>query len=378
VILFTNLFAAGQIQCTFGNPACITPATLAPFGITIKHDGTAPLSVFFSGQPNYQNPYSQQAEFGIEREISGGWSVSLSGVYVHTIGLPTSIDTNALPAPMTNITLANGKVVGVRNWNSNPALPNSLNNQNPCAGLAIFTCFTVPTTLQTDVYSSKGSGLYEGGIFEIKKRFNNHISLMANYTFSKGFSTSTDFNSDFGPADNTNLSGERGLSDFDQRHKLVIASVMETPSGHKFLSNFQFSPVFRYSSGHPFNLLAGTDVNGDRHSTNDRPIGAAHNTGLGPDFMSFDMRLSRGFKVTEKANLQFMFEAFNLFDRTNYASVNNVVGANFGLPTAAGGQGFTSFNVSGTALRSPSDARGLGFTSAFPMRQLQLGVRLAF
>ncbi len=229
----------------------------------------------------------------------------------------------------------------MRNWNSNPTSPNPLNNQAPCAGVAIVTCFVKPTTLQTDVYSSKGAALYEGGILEIKKRFSDHLSLMLNYTFSKGFSTSTDFNSDFGPADNTNLAGERGLSDFDQRHKLVIASVMESPWKNKFFSNFQFAPVFRYNSGHPFNLLAGSDVNGDRHSTNDRPIGAAHNTGVGPDFASFDMRLSRGFKLKEKAD-------------------------------------FTTFNVHGTALRSPSDSQGLGFTSAFAKRQLQLGVRLGF
>ncbi len=371
--VFQTLFAQGKVQCTFANPACITPADLAQFGITINHNGLAPLGVFFSGQPNYQNPYSQQAEFGIEREIARGWSVALSGVYVHTIGLPTSIDSNAKPAPITNVTLATGQVVGVRNWNTNAGSPNPLNNQTPCAGVNIVNCFVAPATLQTDVYSSKGAALYEGGILEVKKRFSDHISLMLNYTFSKGFSTSTDFNSDFGPADNTNLAAERGLSDFDQRHKLVIASVMETPWKNKFLSNFQFSPVLRYNSGHPFNLLAGTDVNGDRHSTNDRPIGAAHNTGVGPDFVSFDMRLSRGFKLKERASLQFMIEAFNLFDQTNYASVNNVVGPDFGQK-----KGFTTFNVHGTALRSPSDAQGLGFTSAFPKRQLQLGVRLGF
>ena len=370
--VFQTLFAQGKIQCTApapGNRDCLTAADLAQFGIAIKHDGTGSLSVFFSGQPNYQNPYSQQAEFGIEREIARGWSVALSGVYVHTIGLPTSIDGNDLTTtPTVTTTLANGNQVVAHRWNA-----------APCTVLVNNPCFAKIGVLQSDVYSSKGAALYEGGILEIKKRFSDHLSLMLNYTFSKGFSTSTDFNSDFGPQDNTNLSAERGLSDFDQRHKLVIASVMESPWKNKFFANFQFSPVLRYNSGHPFNLLAGTDVNGDRHSTNDRPIGAAHNTGVGPDFTSFDMRLSRGFKVKEKASLQFMVEAFNLFDQTNYASVNNVVGANFGLPAASGGDpNFTTFNVHGTALRSPSDARGLGFTSAFAKRQLQLGVRLAF
>src|SRR6476469_166091 len=283
--LFQTLFATGRVQCTTpaaGNAACITPADLAPFGINITHTGPVPpLSVLFSGQPDYQNPYSQQAEFGIEREITRGWAVSLSGIYVHTIGLPVAIDTNAKPVNFTTVPLANGKTASFRNWAAT----------NPqCAGAGIVNCFVNPLLLQNDVYSSKGSALYEGAILEVKKRFSTHFSVLANYTLSKAFDTTTDFNSDFGPADNTNLAGERSLSSFDQRHKVVVATVVDTGnSGGRVFSNFQFAPIFRYNSGHPFNLLAGADVNGDRHSTNDRPIGAARNTGLGPDYMYSDM-----------------------------------------------------------------------------------------
>lgn len=369
--IFQTLFAQGAVQCTTpaaGNAACITPADLTQFGINVTHTGPVPpLSVLFSAQPNYQNPYSQQAEVGIEREITKGWSVGLSGIYVHTIGLPVAIDTNALPAPLTTVTLANGQNVSFRNW----AAPQ-------CAGAGIVNCFANPLLLQNDVYSSKGSALYEGAILEVKKRFSTHFSVLANYTLSKAFDTTTDFNSDFGPVDNTNLAAERSLSSFDQRHKVVVATVVDTGNNHgRLLSGFQLAPIFRYNSGHPFDLLAGTDVNGDRHSTNDRPIGAARNTGQGPDFMSFDMRISRRFKMGDRANLQLLAEGFNLANRTNYASVNNVVGPNFGLPVAAGGQpGFTTFNVSGSAALSPSTP--LGFTSAFPMRQLQLGIRIGF
>src|SRR5262249_27678478 len=191
------------------------------------------------------------------------------------------------------------------------------------------------TVLQDNVYSSQGAALYEGGILEIKKRFSDRVSLMVNYTYSKAFSTSTDFNSDFGPQDNLNLggqrdlgNGERGLSDFDQRHKVVIAGVLESPFSGKsphtlarVFANFQLSPIVRYNSGHPFNLLAGTDVNGDRHSTNDRPIGVDHNTGVGPDYSSFDMRVSRRFRLTERANLIVVAEGFNIFNTINYAAV---------------------------------------------------------
>jgi Carboxypeptidase regulatory-like domain len=365
-LIFQTLFAEGKVSCTTpaaGNAACIAPADLTQFGINITHTGPVPpLSVLFSGQPNYQNPYSQQAEFGIEREIAKGWSVALSGIYVHTIGLPVALDTNALatapttPAPIGLSGLPN-TTVPLHNWAG-----------AQCAGAGIFTCFGNPLLLQGDVYSSKGSALYEGAILEVKKRFSTHFSVLANYTLSKAFDTTTDFNSDFGPVDNTNLAGERSLSTFDQRHKVVIATILDTGNNHgRLFSGFQLAPIFRYNSGHPFNLLAGADLNGDRHSTNDRPIGAARNTGLGPDFMDFDMRISRRFKMGERASVQLLAEGFNLANRTNYASVNNIVG-----PTVTG----TTFNVSGSAALSPSTP--LGFTSAFPMRQLQLGIRIGF
>jgi hypothetical protein len=375
--IFQTLFAQGKVQCTGpapGNLDCITPADLTQFGITVKHDGTAPLSVFFSGQPSYRNPYSQQAEFGIERQLGSGFAVSLSGVYAHTIGLPTSIDKNALATtPTTSVLLANGQTATFRNFRS-----------GACGVLVNNPCFANLLTLQDNVYSSKGSSLYEGGILEIRKRFNSHASLQINYTFSKAFSTSTDFNSDFGPEDNANLAAERGLSDFDQRHKLVMLALLESPwkggSGaplaERIFSGFQVAPIVRFNSGHPFNLLAGTDVNGDRHSTNDRPIGVGHNTGVGPDFTSYDMRVTRNFKLTEKANLAILAEGFNIFNQINYASVNNVVDPNLLLPITSGGSGFTTANLHGSAIIAPNQP--LGFTAAFPTRQIQLGAKVTF
>jgi len=295
---------------------------------------------------------------------------------VHTIGLPVAIDRNALPtAPISQVPLANGSVASVRNFNTSAFNPLGT---APCAGPAIVTCFANPLLLQDNVYSSKGSALYEGGIVELKKRVSHHFSLFANYTFSKAFDTTTDFNSDFGPQDNTNLSGERGLSDFDQRHKFVGLAIIDTGNGggRRAFADFQFSPIFRYNSGHPFNLLAGTDVNGDRHSTNDRPIGVPRNSGLGPNFASFDMRITRSIKMTESANLMFVAEGFNLFNRLNFASVNNIVSPGFLVPTALGGSGNLTASVKGDPTRIPTAP--LGFTSAQPTRQIQLGVRAQF
>jgi hypothetical protein len=365
--IFQTLFGQGRIACTTpapGRDACITPADLTQFGITVTHTGAIPaLSVIFSGQPGYQNPYSQQAEFGIEREISNGLSISASYIYVHTLHLPVAIDTNnskilnlPLAQQFATVTLSNGTTsVPIRQWGTG--------NPN-CLGANIFNCFVNPSLLQTDQYSSAGAAVYHGGIFEIRKRFSKGSAIFGNYTYSKAIDQVTDFNSDYGPNDQTCLSCERGLSTFDQRHKIVVAAVLESP-WKGALSGFQLSPIVRYNSPHPFNLLAGTNVNNDRHSTTDRPPGAGRNTGIGPNYFAFDMRLARRFKLTEKATLQVMAEGFNIFNRTNFGSVNNVVGV-IAPP----------FNLRGSSALSPSQP--LGFTSAFPKRQFQLGVRLSF
>jgi hypothetical protein len=132
-------------------------------------------------------------------------------------------------------------------------------------------------------------------------------------------------------------------------------------------------------------LLAGGEVNGDNHTTNERTIGAPRDTGLGPDYIDFDMRLSWSHKLGERTSVQFTAEGFNLANRTNYASVNNEVGPVFAIPAAEGGVGSTTFHVKGikpgSALPgggSATSSTPLAFTSAFPKRQIQLGLRLTF
>src|SRR5438105_370116 len=193
------------------------------------------------------------------------------------------------------------------------------------------------------------------------------FSGQPNYTYSKAIDDSTDFNSDYAAFNELNLRAERARSDFDQRHKVVIAAVMQSRWEHsRILSGFELSPIVTYNSGHPFNLLAGADINGDNHFTNDRPPGAPRNSGIGPNYAVFDMRLGRTLKLGERRALRFTAEGFNITNRTNFSRVNNIVRAAFAPP----------FNVHGTATLSPSQP--LGFTAALPKREVQLGVRFDF
>jgi hypothetical protein len=212
-------------------------------------------------------------------------------------------------------------------------------------------------------------------ILEISKRFSGSLSLAGSYTFSKAIDEVTDYNSDFQPNDQSNVRLERALSAFDQRHKFVIYAFLQSPyrtgSGSSALSNiladFVLTPIFRANSERPFNLLVGGDLNSDRHSTTDRPVFAGRNTGIGPNFWTFDLRVGRRIGLgSESRNLELIFEAFNLFNRLNFSSVNNTVGRTFAPP----------YNVKARKDVGPSVA--LGYTSAFDPRRIQLGVRLSF
>jgi hypothetical protein len=362
-VIFQTLLGEGKIGCGTPPPgqyACITEADLAQFGLSVPNSGPLPPgTVLFGGQPGYKSPTSQQASLGIDREIAGGLSVSASYIYVHTTHLPVAIDTNLLPgAPVdTGSTGLPSNGLTFQDWGA-PAC-----QANPAQ------CFADPTEtiLQNNVYSSIGSATYNGGILEVKKRFANHVTLLTNYTYSKAIDDITDYNSDYSPFNATCLRCERSRSDFDQRHKVVLAGVFASPfDKSRILGGFQLAPIFSYNSGHPFNLLAGADINSDGHFTNDRPPGAGRNTGEGPSFTNFDLRLSRVFKFGEKAALMFTAEGFNLANHTNYSSVNNVVGPDFAPP----------FTAHGSANLYPNQP--LAFTAAFPAREIQLGLRFTF
>ena len=363
--LYSALFP--KILCGIpptGANSCITQSDLANLGLVVSNTGTPPPgTVLFFGQPDYRNPQSQQASLGVEREVARGLSVSLSYIYVHTTHLPWAIDKNLKPtAPIVSGELgANGLPTNgqpFQDWGAKPCVDPGLGRTT--------ACFVDPTLLQNNEYASEANALYHGGIVELKQRFANHFTLLANYTYSKAIDDSTDFNSDYAAFNEVDLAAERSPSDFDQRHKVVVAAVVESPWQNRYLTGFQLAPVVSYNSGHPFNLLAGADINGDNHFTNDRPPGAPRNSGLGPNYAGFDLRLSKRFDLGEKVTLHFAAEGFNLTNRTNYASVNNVVGADFAPP----------FTVHGTATLLPSQP--LAFTEALRRRELQLGVRLSF
>jgi Carboxypeptidase regulatory-like domain/TonB dependent receptor len=346
--IFSRLVAEGVI----GIPSptrSITPADLNQFGINISHTGPLPpLSVIFSASPRYKNPQTQQASLGIQRDFGRGFTASANGIFVRGSHLTDAYDNNLLSnAPFDPST-------GTQNYGPDAAHP--------------FGYFVNPLIYQSNVYESESNSFYGGLLVEAGHRLGRGVLIDVNYTWSHAIDETTDYNSDFEPNNQFCRRCDRASSSFDERHKLAAYAVLQSPSRRNALTrNWIFSSIYQIHSRQPFNLLVGgDDINGDRHNTTDRPPRAGRNTGVGPSFQTFGSRLERGFTLTENMHLDLMLEAFNLFNKLNYRSVNNIVGRNFAGP----------FAVTGEKNRAPTDP--LGFTAAFEPRRLQLGFRLTF
>ena len=182
--------------------------------------------------------------------------------------------------------------------------------------------------------------------------------MRGSYTFSKALdNTGNAFF--FTPQDNSNLRDDRGRSDNDQRHRLTLSGTLAVPETRsdsrwrRAVEGFQSSYIFSYGSQLPFNIQTGADRNFDT-SVNDRPVGVGRNTGEGFDFASFDVRLSRRIRFTERFAMEVIAEGFNVFNRANLQLPNNVFGT-----------GTTPLPAFGKA------------TGAADPRQLQFGLRLS-
>jgi Carboxypeptidase regulatory-like domain len=158
---------------------------------------------------------------------------------------------------------------------------------------------------------------------------------------------------------------DKGPSDNDQRHRLVVSGTIGDGSSarvRRALAGFQIGWVYAFSSRLPFNVVTGGDDNNDT-TVNDRPRGVGRNSARLPCFddlfsscgtTTLDVRLSRDLAFGGQ-RVELMVEGFNLFNRANVVNVNNTFGA-----------GVTPL----PAFRQ--------VTAVGDMRQFQLGVRWIF
>ena len=274
---------------------------------------------------NIETSYSEQLNLQIERELPG--EASLSVGYLHLRGLHLILQRN----------------VNVPRFPASAGVPN-LGRPDPNWG-------------NITRYEGSGDSYYHAMVVSFNKRPRSWASVRVSYTLSKTIDDAGNFFFST-PQDNGNVRDDRGLSDNDQRHRFVLSGSFQAPDKAsripQAVRGFELSYIFTYASRPPFNVLLGSDRNFDT-SNNDRPVGVGRNTGRGFDYAALDIRLSRKFRITEHANLEFSADGFNLLNRANYSVPNNTFGS-----------GTTPLQTFGQP------------TQAFDPRQFQFGVRLSF
>jgi hypothetical protein len=262
--------------------------------------------------PNIETSYSEQANFQIERELPGDALISVGYLHLHALHIIASRNVNVPTVPAS---------AGVPNQ-SRPD----------------------PNWGNIGRFEGAGVSFYDGMVVSFTKRAAHWANLRVSYTFSKSIDDAGNFFFST-PQNNFDLRDDMGLSDNDQRHRLVVSGSFQAPEGkqdgwQEALHGFRLSYIFTYASRLPFNVLLGSDRNFDTNN-NDRPLGEGRNTGRGFDFASLDLRVSRRFRLTEQFGLDVLAEGFNLFNRSNFGVPNNTFGpgttpnATFGQPTQA-------------------------------------------
>jgi hypothetical protein len=240
---------------------------------------------------------------------------------------------------------------------------------------------------------------------KLDKRPTHGLGFGVAYTFSKSIDGASDF---FGsgangttifPQNNYDTAAEKGLSDFDIRHRFVGNAIYDIPSlqhlwsamPSRLADGWQLSGIITEQTGQPFSVLMGVDdsstgLGDDRPNVISNPnVGphtvakwfntaafipnaeltfgdAGRNIVTGPGFNNIDFALMKQTKITESVGLQFRAEFFNIFNHPNFALPNSV----FSSP---------SF---GALFETPDVAQNnVGLGSGGP-RLIQFGLKLSF
>ena len=329
--------------------------------------------------PNMRTPTIEQWSFTVEREITKDFMVQLSYVGSRSYHLPLALDVNvahpqvcADPAGCTSG--GTGKTTGhvPQGTTYMPVGP----RPNPY----------LANTSQTWWFSNYST--YQGVSVSLVKRASHGLTFKTNYTFSKALDLNSATGTQAGGneagtiVDPFNLALSKGVAAFSLKHQFNVNFSYELPFGRgqrwgsgaggildKLISGWQWNGILNAQSGFPFTPLAGSNISGtgatenpdspNRNATFSGPmiLGSVHQwfnpnafvlptagtfgnvargSLIGPGLTTLDTSLFKSFRVTERWNLQFRAEAFNLVNHANLGTPNAVVFAGANISPSAG------------------------------------------
>ena len=260
---------------------------------------------------------------------------------------------------------------------------------------------------------SVGESSYDALWLTANTRSYHGLSLNGSYTWSKSLDSTSQNGQGVVVQNSFDVAGDRGLSDFDARHRFVMNLIYDLPfHGNRFKDGWTVTTITQTQSGNPLNLVANassiTSLTGlgtlrpDQLGPIDyvktalpngnvlwftpsvcNPVGGGCGAGnftfaipantattyhfgnmgrnviIGPRFTNVDFSLIKNTKITEKVSTQFRTEFFDLFNHPN-----------LGQPGRVAQVGSTTFGVI-SSTRFPTGDSGSA-------RQIQFGLKLLF
>ncbi len=348
---FNSTFVTATADAPFGGSSFPAPATPATINSNMY-------------DPGFKDPYSQQWNLEVQRELIHNLSLSVGYVGSHTVHTAISGDYNTAQIPG----------------------PGSITPRQ------LFSY--APVTIYD---RSLGQSKYNALQMKVERRYENGLSFLLSYTWSKSMDTgsSGQFEENVSIENAYNPNASRSVSGFDIPQLFTIASVYDLPFGHgkkmldhgiaaRVFGNWRLNGILTLRSGAPFTPVTNLDianVGALDASSRDRPnlIGnpnlanpsasewfntsafaspapytygtAGRNILRTQGLKELDLSLFREDKLTERITLQFRAEAFNFLNH----------------PT---------FDVPQTTTTSP--VFGAVSSTTNSARQVQLGLKLLF
>ncbi len=303
--------------------------------------------------PDYQNPLTQQWNLGYSWQLNS-YSV-LEFEYTHILGLHESKTVNINPTRAIFLNSSGAEIT------SRPLT-------------AALTAAHQPILGRIDLEQSSGRARYDGMNISYRRRLHERFTVNATYTLSRALAyngNSAAFRNRAWDTFNLFAPYELGPTPNDSRHRFSMGSVVNLPGG------FQVAPIVQWESARPYTAGYGSAVDimgvgggrgtshvvvfkdkpddlkatltafGDPGASNANRIKyrnclrsgectfAPFDNVRGQPFFQLDTRVTKNFKLGERANLQAIFQVFDLTNRANFGNnfVTDVRQANFATPS---------------------------------------------
>jgi hypothetical protein len=373
---------------TYATPGIVANQAIFPAGGTVCPTGNGCGQIYniFSVNQNFKNAYNYNYNLNIEKGL--GKSLLLQVGYVgsaaHRLLTTDDINQEAVSPVLAN-NLFNATTPA-----QTAAAQAALQASRPY--FSRFPDFGFINEIESD-----GNSNYNSLQASLKVREWHRLTAQFTYTWAHALDDMTAYRGTL-PQNNFNLLADYGNSDFDTRHNFtgLITYDLPTASSWRLLRNgWELSSLVSLHTGQPFTVFSSTDTTGTgegeqranvignpfagiSHAFNKSGVtwvnpaafanpspgtfgDSSRNGYYGPGFADVDFSVVKNTRVTERINMQFRIELFNLFNRINLAPPSGGLGGGFG--------------ISSDTIGDYNGAPGIGPGEAFNM---QLALKVIF